>query len=200
LAWEKGAADLEAGILKETGLDVGDADSSVEAGAAIRSATGPAAGILSRWVEHERRTFRQTQFTLRDIRVQVHRAVQSLRGLPHLARGRRAMTMDQAKNREFPRVVVLPRLSSYRRRHKEATRGTAVLRRKCNALQIRSGTHAGPVARGPERLEVALLDLVTFPAETSARLSYIALALLRQNCSYGGSRSPASRRRRNQRR
>lgn len=137
LAWEKRTTDLEAAVLEETGLGAGDESAEVEAATALRLATGPVAHALSRWVEHERRTSGQLRFNLRELRVQVHRAAQSLRMLPSTGRRRRVMTIHQAKNREFPRVVVLWPLAV--RKDPEAARRllyNAITRAKEHALVI----------------------------------------------------------------
>jgi superfamily I DNA/RNA helicase len=63
---------------------------------------------LNQWVEHQRRVLGRTEFGAAEVRTQVKRAVQHVRSFGATPQGgRRAMTIHQAKNREFPVVIVL---------------------------------------------------------------------------------------------
>lgn len=69
---------------------------------------GPVATQLKRWVENQRRMLGRTEFGAAEVRAQVQRAVQHVRSFGSVSHGgRRAMTIHQAKNREFPVVIVL---------------------------------------------------------------------------------------------
>ncbi len=62
---------------------------------------------LVRWVEHQRRVCGRTSFGQTEFRMEVQRAVQHVRSIPPVQNGRLGMTIHQAKNREFPIVIVL---------------------------------------------------------------------------------------------
>ncbi len=72
--------------------------------AATQLALAPA---LARWVEHQRSVCGRTEFAPADVLAQVQRAAQQRRAFGLSRRGWRAMTVHQAKNREFDHVVVL---------------------------------------------------------------------------------------------
>jgi hypothetical protein len=69
---------------------------------------GAVANQLKRWVESQRRLLGRTDFGAAEIRARIKRIVQHIRSLGSVPQGeRRAMTIHQAKNREFPVVIVL---------------------------------------------------------------------------------------------
>ncbi len=91
---------------------------------AIRAAlpTGnPLARFIDDWLEHERRLRGRSEFPATEIRAHVARAEAAYRASPRRGGALRALTIHQAKNREFDRVVVLwgyqvPKESEMRRR------------------------------------------------------------------------------------
>jgi superfamily I DNA/RNA helicase len=59
-------------------------------------------------VDHQRRVLGRAEFGAPEVRSQVKRAVQRIRSFGVFPQGdRRAMTIHQAKNREFPVVILL---------------------------------------------------------------------------------------------
>jgi len=69
---------------------------------------GAVATQLCRWAEHQRRVLGRTEFRATEVCAQVERAVQYVRSFGTMPQaGRHAMTIHQAKNREFPVVIVL---------------------------------------------------------------------------------------------
>jgi hypothetical protein len=77
---------------------------------AIRAAlpaTNRLSGFMDEWLERERRLRGRTEFQRAEIRSQVVRSEAAHRVRPHLGRLLRALTIHQAKNREFEQVVVL---------------------------------------------------------------------------------------------
>lgn len=65
------------------------------------------APLLALWVEHQRSVCGRTDFAPDEVLAQVQRAAQHRHAFSSLRRGWRAMTVHQAKNREFDHVVVL---------------------------------------------------------------------------------------------
>lgn len=89
-------------------LGIADGDGGIGAPAILALPRGPVVTQLSRWVEHQRRVMGRTEFGAPEVRAQVKRAVQHVRSFGSISQaGRRAMTIHQAKNREFPVVIVL---------------------------------------------------------------------------------------------
>jgi superfamily I DNA/RNA helicase len=89
-------------------LGVADGNAALEATAIFALPRSSVARELMRWAEHQRRVLGRTQFGAAEVRSQVHRAVQHIRAYSSLrGAGRRVMTIHQAKNREFPVVIVL---------------------------------------------------------------------------------------------
>ncbi len=62
---------------------------------------------VEQWIERRRRMCGQTEFSSSEIRAAIHRSVQFLRSQPFRRSGLRAMTIHQAKNREFDNVLIL---------------------------------------------------------------------------------------------
>jgi len=68
----------------------------------------PVARHLIRWVERQRRIMGRSEFGASEVCAQVERAVQHVRSFGAMSQAaRRVMTIHQAKNREFPVVIVL---------------------------------------------------------------------------------------------
>jgi superfamily I DNA/RNA helicase len=89
-------------------LGIAEGNGQIGAAAIIALPRGSIATQLNRWVEHQRRVLGRTEFGAAEVRAQVKRAVQHVRSFSSMPQGsRRAMTIHQAKNREFPVVMVL---------------------------------------------------------------------------------------------
>lgn len=89
-------------------LGIADGNGRTEAAAILALPRSPLAIQLNRWVEHQRRVLGRAEFEADEVRSQIKRAVQHVRSFSTLPQGgRRAMTIHQAKNREFPVVIVL---------------------------------------------------------------------------------------------
>jgi hypothetical protein len=89
-------------------LDIVDGNREIGTSAILALPRGPVATQLSRWVEHQRCVLGRTEFWSTEVRAQIKRAVQHVRSFGSMPQtGRRAMTIHQAKNREFPVVIVL---------------------------------------------------------------------------------------------
>lgn len=106
IKWETTADILTETTIAELGIAEGNGQ--IGAAAVIALPRGPVATQLKRWVEHQRRVLGRNEFGAAEVRAHVKRLVQQVRSFgspPHGAR--RAMTIHQAKNREFPVVIVL---------------------------------------------------------------------------------------------
>ena len=89
-------------------LGIADGNGRTGAAAILALPRSPLAMQLNRWVEHQRRVLGRSEFGADEVRSQIKCAVQQVRSFSALAQGgRRAMTIHQAKNREFPVVIVL---------------------------------------------------------------------------------------------
>jgi hypothetical protein len=107
LHWEKTAEALADGALTSLGLSQ-TGTTPVQASHFSALGRGPVFTRLARWIEHQRRVLGRTSFTADEIRRQVSRGAQHVRSIETHAKKRgHAMTIHQAKNREFPIVVVL---------------------------------------------------------------------------------------------
>ncbi|GAB1488484.1 hypothetical protein MASR2M8_09290 [Opitutaceae bacterium] len=106
IRWEMTAGGLADATIAHLGIADGDAAvGAAEIRALPRTAV---ASHLKRWTDGQRRLLGRTEFGAAEVRGQIKRIVQHLRSfgsMPHS--GRRAMTIHQAKNREFPVVIVL---------------------------------------------------------------------------------------------
>ena len=106
IAWETTADGLAATTIATLGIAEGNGQVGAEAILALSRSS--VATQLSRWVEHQRRVLGRTEFGAMEIRSQIGRVVQRVRSFGALSQaGRRAMTIHQAKNREFPVVILL---------------------------------------------------------------------------------------------
>ena len=89
-------------------LGIANGNDAISTTAILALPRSPVATQLSRWVEHQRRILGRTDFSATEVRAQVQRAVQHVRSFGSIPQGgHRAMTIHQAKNREFPVVMVL---------------------------------------------------------------------------------------------
>jgi superfamily I DNA/RNA helicase len=106
IKWETSADSIAETTMAALGIANGNEE--IGASAILVLPRGPVATQLSRWVEHQRRVLGRTEFGTAEVRAQVKRAVQHVRSFGSMPQGgRRAMTIHQAKNREFPVVIVL---------------------------------------------------------------------------------------------
>ena len=91
-----------------TTLGICEGNGQIDATTILALPRSPVATQLSRWVERQRRVLGRTGFGAAEVRAQVKRTAQHVRSIRSLPQGgRRAMTIHQAKNREFPVVIVL---------------------------------------------------------------------------------------------
>lgn len=104
--WEKTVSEIESEILAALGL-TDDQTKPIEAALVRTLGPGRVARRLIQWIDHQRRISGRTNFPPSEIRNEVQRAVQHVRSIQSAQNGRRAMTIHQAKNREFPIVIVL---------------------------------------------------------------------------------------------
>ena len=106
IKWETTADSLAETTIAALGIT--DGNGRTGAAAILALPRNPVATQLSRWVEHQRRVLGRAEFEADEVRSQIKRAVQHVRSFGVLSQGgRRAMTIHQAKNREFPVVIVL---------------------------------------------------------------------------------------------
>ena len=106
IKWETTADSIAKKTI--TALGIANGNGEIGASAILALPRGPVATQLSRWVEHQRRVLGRTEFGTTEVHAQVKRAVQYIRSFGSMPQGgRRAMTIHQAKNREFPVVIVL---------------------------------------------------------------------------------------------
>jgi UvrD-like helicase C-terminal domain/AAA domain len=106
LRWETTADGVTETVI--AALGVGEGNGQIGVAAILALPRSSIATQMSRWVEHQRRVLGRTEFGAAEVRAQVKRAVQQVRSFRSLhPGGRRAMTIHQAKNREFPIVIVL---------------------------------------------------------------------------------------------
>jgi len=106
IKWETNAENLAEKTIVALGIATGN--EKIDASAILALPHGPVATQLNRWVEHQRRVLGRTDFGVAEVRSQVERAKQHIRSFGLTPQGgRRAMTIHQAKNREFPVVIVL---------------------------------------------------------------------------------------------
>lgn len=106
LFWEAGQDDQVERVCREAGLP--DDDEVVIHADALTLAGDGRVRIVREWLARQRRLFGRHEFRSGDVRDAVQRLVQQARAHVH-PEGRRlsAMSIHQAKNREFDRVIVL---------------------------------------------------------------------------------------------
>lgn len=117
--WESSPDVHRANLLDA--LAIGDAEQSASAIRDALPSRNPLARFVAEWLDRERRLRGRTSFAPSEIRSQVIRAESAHRAMPRQGSGVRALTIHQAKNREFDRVVVLwgysvPKEAEMRRR------------------------------------------------------------------------------------
>ena len=105
--WEDTTEAIEREAAQALGVSETDDAASVSAGALLAAPRSKLTSAIVRWVDHQRRVCGRTSFKHMEIRAQVKQAAQQRRGYQQESRGRRAMVIQQAKNREFDHVVVL---------------------------------------------------------------------------------------------
>lgn len=104
--WEANTENLANVVIAQLGIVEGDHQISAASIAAVPR--GPVADHVNRWAEHQRRVLGRVAFGAAEIRAQINRGAQFVRSFAAAAPSRRtAMTIHQAKNREFPVVIVL---------------------------------------------------------------------------------------------
>jgi len=104
--WEATPDSLAETIITTLGITEGVGQ--IQAAAILALPRGLVATQLHQWVEHQRRVLGRTDFGAAEIRAQIDRSRQHIRSFsPMNQNGRRVMTIHQAKNREFPIVIVL---------------------------------------------------------------------------------------------
>ena len=104
--WESSADVHRDGLLASLNVDE-DQRLSAAALTALLPASNPLSRVLLEWLAREQRLRGRSEFLSSELRSQVARAEAAYRALPRRERGLRALTIHQAKNREFHRVVVL---------------------------------------------------------------------------------------------
>lgn len=104
--WERSREGLAADLCKRLRLP-DDADALVSRPRFGKGTKLPAQGELEAWIELQQRLRGNVPIRCGELRSRVHRCVQQLRSQPRRGWGPRAMTIHQAKNREFDRVLVL---------------------------------------------------------------------------------------------
>jgi hypothetical protein len=107
--WERPREALEAELCERLGLPAVVAAGSTDIRGAGFSAGArlPGQREVEAWLDARRRLRGDVLVSVADLRACVHRCVQRLRAQPRRTRGLRAMTVHQAKNQEFERVLVL---------------------------------------------------------------------------------------------
>ena len=106
ITWETSAESLADATIAALGIANGNG--RISAAAILALPKGTVTTQLARWVEHHRRVLGITEFGAVDVRFQVRRIVQRIRSYGALSpNARRVMTIHQAKNREFPVVILL---------------------------------------------------------------------------------------------
>jgi superfamily I DNA/RNA helicase len=104
--WEKTVGEVESEAFCQLGLK-DDLTDPVQATLVRTRGSGRVARQLFRWLDHQRRVLGRISFSACEIRNEVRRAVQHIRSIRFAHNERTAMTIHQAKNREFPIVIVL---------------------------------------------------------------------------------------------
>ena len=106
IKWETTADSVAETTIAALGIANGNGE--IGASAILALSRGPVTTQLGRRVDHQRRVLGRSEFRATEVRAQVKRAVQHVRSFGLMPQaGRRAMTIHQAKNREFPVVIVL---------------------------------------------------------------------------------------------
>lgn len=117
--WESSPDAHREDLLDALALD--EAPRTAEAIRAVLPIGNPLSRFIDGWLERERRLRGRSEFPATEIRLHVVRAEGAHRAMPRHGNALRALTIHQAKNREFDRVVVLwgyqvPKEAELRRR------------------------------------------------------------------------------------
>lgn len=106
ITWESTSENIEESVV--AALGIGGGDGPIDASVINKLGRGPLVSRLQRWADHQRRVLGVTQFTAAELRTQIKRALHQVRAFGSTPpASRRAMTIHQAKNREFPVVIIL---------------------------------------------------------------------------------------------
>lgn len=104
--WEQAREGLASQLCERLSLLEG-AGAEVRRPVFAAGPTLPAQAELEQWIATQQRLRGDVPIRSSELRLQVERSVQHLRSRPRQGHGLRAMTIHQAKNREFERVLVL---------------------------------------------------------------------------------------------
>jgi hypothetical protein len=106
IQWEASPEAVEIEAVAALGLD--QAGAAINITAILGLGRGPVFSRLKRWAEHQRRMLGRHEFTADEVRSEIKRAIHHVRSFGTSApASRRAMTIHQAKNREFEVVIIL---------------------------------------------------------------------------------------------
>ncbi|MYB38819.1 MAG: AAA family ATPase [Gammaproteobacteria bacterium] len=106
IPWEESQEEAREGFIERLGLPADGTEVSVD-DLSLDDAGGPMDGLRG-WFEKQARLAGRTGFTSEEIRLEAHRIHQRSRAYRRVKNGGvRAMTIHQAKNREFHSVIVL---------------------------------------------------------------------------------------------
>ena len=105
IPWEGTPETLRSELQEVLAIDDGARSSDAIRG--VLPAGNPLSRWIMEWLARERRLRGRTEFTPGEIRTQLARAEAAHRATPRRDGGRRALTVHQAKNREFRNVIVL---------------------------------------------------------------------------------------------
>lgn len=106
IRWELDSEALEASLFEAVGL-VGDPESVIDPNALDLNAVCPGATELKEWVHRRRCLGRPQHLKVGELQSQARKILQRLRAYGSTEYGLKAMTIHQAKNREFSGVIVL---------------------------------------------------------------------------------------------
>ena len=107
IAWEDSYKDECNKIIQELNLP-GDSNAEINGSQILSGNLNGRLQGLYNWIDHQMRVAGKTMFTVEEIRTQVQRSHQQSRAYRRVKEsGVRAMTIHQAKNREFHSVIVL---------------------------------------------------------------------------------------------
>ena len=105
--WEDTTEAVEREAADALGVTETDDAAIVSAAAILGAPRSKLTPAIVRWIDHQRRVCGRSSFRHAEIREQLQQAAQQRRGYQQESRGRRAMVIQQAKNREFDHVVLL---------------------------------------------------------------------------------------------
>lgn len=108
IEWEFTSAAEEERLASEIGIPFNSTTDSVDVSSLDFTANYKGISIMRYWLDNQRRLTGRTQFTTDELRSQVRRTIQQLKSFGRSNdHGIKAMTIHQAKNREFNSVIVL---------------------------------------------------------------------------------------------